>query len=63
MFKFITSRPLWVNIIAAAALAIILIFLFLKMLGWITKHGEYLTVPAVLGKNTEEAIKLLEKQV
>ena len=62
MFKFITSRPLWVNIVAAAALAILLIFLFLKMLGWITKHGEYLTVPAVLGKNTEEAIKLLEKQ-
>jgi eukaryotic-like serine/threonine-protein kinase len=62
MFKFITSRPLWVNFVAAAALAIILIFLFLKMLGWITKHGEYLTVPAVLGKNTEEAIKLLEKQ-
>ena len=62
MFKFITSRPLWVNIAAAAVLAILLIFLFLKMLGWITKHGEYLTVPAVLGKNTEEAIKLLEKQ-
>ena len=62
MFKFITSRPLWVNIIAAAALAFLLIFLFLKMLGWITKHGEYLTVPAVVGTKTDDAVKLLEKQ-
>lgn len=30
------------------------------MLSWITKHGEYLTVPSVLGKDTEAAIKLLE---
>ena len=37
-------------------------FLFLKMLGWITKHGEYLKVPAVTGMKTSEAIKLLEKQ-
>jgi eukaryotic-like serine/threonine-protein kinase len=62
MFKFITSRPLWVNIVAGAALACIIIFLVLKTLGWITKHGEYLTVPAVLGKKTEDAVKLLEKQ-
>jgi hypothetical protein len=33
MFKFITSRPLWVNIVTAAALAFLLIFLFLKMSG------------------------------
>jgi len=62
MFKFITSRPLWVNIITAAVLTFFLIFLFLKMLGLITRHGEYLTVPAVVGKNTDEAIHLLEKQ-
>jgi beta-lactam-binding protein with PASTA domain len=62
MFKFITSRPLWVNVLAAAVLTILLIFLFLKMLGWITRHGEYLTVPAVVGQKTDDAIKLLEKQ-
>ena len=28
----------------------------------ITKHGDYLTVPAVLGAKTEDAIKMLEKQ-
>ena len=62
MFKFITNRPFWVNIIAAIALCLLLLFLFLKMLGWITNHGKYLTVPSVLGKKTEEAIKELEKE-
>jgi eukaryotic-like serine/threonine-protein kinase len=58
MFKFITDRPFWVNLVAAAVLGFLLIFLTLQALGWITKHGEYLTVPAVKGKSTSEAIKL-----
>ena len=62
MFNFLTKRPLWVNIVAAAVLAFLLVFLFLKMLGWITKHDVYLQVPDLLGKKTEDAIKLLEKQ-
>ncbi|MES2431247.1 MAG: PASTA domain-containing protein [Bacteroidota bacterium] len=60
MFKFITNRPFWVNLLAAIVLAILMVFLILQMLSWITKHGEYLTVPSVLGKDTEAAIKLLE---
>lgn len=60
MFKFITSRPFWVNLLAAAVLGLLLVFITLQMLGWITKHGEYLTVPAVKGMHTAEAIKLLE---
>jgi eukaryotic-like serine/threonine-protein kinase len=62
VFNFITKRPLWVNILAAVVLTLLLIFLFLKMLGWITKHDAYLQVPDLLGKKTEEAIKILEKQ-
>lgn len=62
MFKFITNRPFWVNLLAAIAIAFLLLFLFLKMLGWITKHGEYLKVPAVTGMKTVDAVKLLEKQ-
>ena len=62
MFNFLTKRPLWVNILAAAVLAFLLVFLFLKMLGWITKHDVYLQVPDLLGKKTEDAVKLLEKQ-
>ncbi len=60
MFKFITHRPFWVNLLTAAILALLIIFLILQLLGWITRHGEYLTIPAVKGKGTAEAIKLLE---
>ena len=60
MFSFITKRPLWVNILAAGVLALLIVVIVLQLLGWITKHGEYLTVPAVAGKQTTEAIKLLE---
>lgn len=60
MFKFITNRPFWVNLLAVILLAFLLIFLILQLLGWMTKHGDYLTVPAVTGKATEESIKLLE---
>ncbi len=62
MFKFITRRPFWVNLLVAIALAFLIVFLFLKLLGWITRHGEYLTVPNLLGKKTTEAIAILEKQ-
>jgi eukaryotic-like serine/threonine-protein kinase len=62
VFKFITSRPLWVNVLVAILLAALLVFFVLKTLGWVTQHGKYLTVPAVLGKKTEDAIKLLEKE-
>ena len=59
MFKFITKRPLWVNIITAVGLALLLLFLFLQMLSMITKHGVHLTVPSVVGMKTQEAVKLL----
>jgi eukaryotic-like serine/threonine-protein kinase len=62
VFKFITNKPFWVNLLAAIVLALLILFLFLKMLGWLTKHGAYLKVPAVTGMKTDAAIKLLEKQ-
>jgi len=51
-----------VNLLVAAVLAFLMIFLTLQLLGWITKHGEYLTVPAVAGKSTNESIALLESK-
>lgn len=62
MFKFITSRPLWVNLLAALTLIVVMVFIFLQLLGLITRHGQYLTVPSVKGKNTKEAIKFLESK-
>ena len=61
MFKFITHRPLWVNIAVAIGLAILLFAVFLLSLKWITHHGHSATVPSVTGKNYEEAKKLLKK--
>ena len=60
MFRFITGKSFWVNLIVAAVLAMLLFFTFLQLLGNITNHGEYLKVPSVLGKNTPDAIKELE---
>lgn len=62
MFKFITHRPFWVNLLAALILAALLIFGILQLLGAITKHGEFLKVPSVLNKKTPEAIRLLEEK-
>ena len=61
MFKFITHRPLWVNIIAGIVLALALFFFFLLSLDWITCHGKSATVPSVNGKSYEEARKILRK--
>lgn len=62
MFKFITNKPFWVNLIIAICVAVLLIFLVLKTLGWLTKHGEYLKVPTIIGMKTDEAVNLLKKQ-
>ena len=61
MFKFITDRPFWVNLLAVILLTVFLIWGFLQLLGVITKHGSYLTVPSVTAKTTAEAVKILEK--
>ncbi len=60
MFKFLTHKPLWVNIVAVILLASILILVFFGSLDYITKHGKYEKVPTLIGKNVDEARKLLE---
>lgn len=62
MFKFITDRPFWVNLLVIILLSFLLLWGFLQLLGSITKHGEYLTVPSVTAKTTAEAVKLLESK-
>ena len=60
MFKFITDRPFWVNLLAVLVLSFLIFFSILQLLGVITNHGKYLSVPSVVGKKTTEAIKFLE---
>jgi beta-lactam-binding protein with PASTA domain len=58
--KYITSKPLWVNILAGLGLIIVLILLFFASLSWFTGYGEYEKVPSVTGQNAESAKKFLE---
>lgn len=62
MFKFITSRPLWVNILFAFFLVGLVLVLFLGSLGVLTKHGRSLKIPSVTGKTMSEAEKILSDQ-
>ncbi|MBS1643140.1 MAG: PASTA domain-containing protein [Bacteroidetes bacterium] len=55
MFKFITSKPLWVNILVGIAFAFLLILIFFGLLGSITGHDKYQKVPSVLAQNIDAA--------
>jgi beta-lactam-binding protein with PASTA domain len=61
MFKFITHRPLWFNIIIAIAMAAALFVLFIFSLDFLTHHGRSKSVPQVVGKTLADAKKILDK--
>lgn len=58
--KYITSKPLWVNILVAIGLVIVLTLVFFGSMSWITKYNKYEKVPVVTGQNITAATKLLE---
>ena len=60
MFKFITQRGFFVNLLIAVLLVVLIIFLFFNSLDWITHHNDDVSVPLVTGKNVADATKLLE---
>jgi hypothetical protein len=62
MLKFVTHRPLWANILAAVALAIIFVVLLALSLQWCTHHGRSRTVPMVVGKTFTDAKTILDKE-
>jgi eukaryotic-like serine/threonine-protein kinase len=61
MFKFITHRPLWLNILVGILLAIGIFSVFILSLNWITHHNTSKTVPYVTGKSFDEAESILKK--
>lgn len=61
MFKFITNRPLWVNVLVGLLLALAIFVGFISMLGWFTSHNDAKTVPPVLGKTITQAQEILDK--
>src|SRR5919199_818501 len=62
MFKYLTSRPLWVNIIVGFVLMLGIALAFVLSLNFITHHGVAKVVPSVTGKKLAEARTLLESQ-
>lgn len=62
MLKFITGKPLWVNVLFSIVLVTVVLALFLVSLNFITRHGSTLTIPSVTGKSYAEATKILEAQ-
>ena len=62
MFKYITNRPLWVNVAVGIGIVIALFVVFVLSLNWITHHGEAKTVPSVTGKPLNQIQALLEKE-
>ncbi len=61
MFKFITNRPLLINVLVGIILAIGIFSVFLLSLNWLTDHGKSATVPSVAGKDYAEAKSILKK--
>lgn len=62
MFRFITTRPLWMNILFAIVTVIVLLVLFLTSLRWCTSHGKTIQIPVVKGMTFEKAQALLEEK-
>ena len=60
MFKFLTSKPLWVNILAGIVLLLLLLLLFLGSLALLTQHGKTIRIPTVTGLSYTDAKKSLE---
>lgn len=62
MFKFLTSKPLWVNILAGVVLLLLLLLLFLGSLALLTQHGKTMKIPSVAGMSFADAKKTLQAQ-
>lgn len=62
MFKFITRKPLWVNLLVVIVLVTLLVLVFFGSLDYVTRHGKYEKVPSIVGKNVEAARRALEEK-
>jgi beta-lactam-binding protein with PASTA domain len=62
MFKFITKRSFFVNLLVAVALLLLIVFVFFSLLGSITRHNETIRVPKVTGRTLADATSFLEKE-
>ncbi len=59
--RYLTNRPLWVNILFAITAVLLILLVFMLSLNWLTQHGVSRTVPLVKGKTLDQVTALLEK--
>jgi eukaryotic-like serine/threonine-protein kinase len=62
VFKAITSKPLYINIIIGLLLAAVIVLGVFASLGFVTGHNNYKKVPAIIGQNVYAATSLLEAE-
>jgi beta-lactam-binding protein with PASTA domain len=62
VFKFLTTKPLWVNVVAGIVLLLLLLLLFLGSLALLTQHGKTMKIPSVTGLSYADAKKTLAAQ-
>ncbi|MBN8850985.1 MAG: penicillin-binding protein [Sphingobacteriales bacterium 50-39] len=62
MFKFLTTKPLWINILAGIGLLLFLLLIFLGSLALLTQHGKTMKIPSVTGLSYTDAKKTLESE-
>src|SRR5256885_5002887 len=62
MLKFVTGRPLWINVLAGILLVFLFVLIFMLSLNWCTEHGKTMQIPSVTGLSYTEAKDFLEKK-
>lgn len=62
MFRALTSKPLWINIVAGLLVLMLILLIFLASLKLITRHGKVMKIPAVTGQSLANAKKTLESE-
>lgn len=60
LFDKVTRRSFGFNVLVILGLSVVLGFLFFFSLGFLTRHGEVVTVPDIRGKSIDEATAVLE---
>lgn len=62
MFRFITHRSFWANLLAVVVISLVLLLVFIVMLRGFTRHNESVKVPSVKGMDIDAATRTLKSQ-
>jgi beta-lactam-binding protein with PASTA domain len=60
VFRFITHRSFWANLLAVVVVSLVLFLVFIALLRGFTRHNESVKVPSVKGMDLETANRTLQ---